>query len=1001
MKKLIAVSSIIVAGLFWGVHVHAAFDPNRLIDDAVFSNSGSMDSGQIDNFLNSFPNSCISPNSGFAARIPNGYSPSTGFTYGNFASAGNVIAQSARVYGINPQVLLTTLQKEQSLVAGAAGYCNNGDEHKYAAAMGYGCPDGGTVYSWSGISLYRRGGVEHTSTGSTCVNNASKAGFSQQVIRAAWLLKFGQQRSQGNINWAVITGSWDNSDDPQSCYGGPMTQGYRQVCPGGPTNFYDGYRTIDGTAVHMNSGATAALYWYTPHFNGNQNFVNIFTSWFGSIYADPYSASQVSQSSYPQLDPGQQTTVFIKFQNVGTTDWYDDQGVAATTGGIPPVHLATARPLNRASSFNQGWMSTSRPTLNFAAVYEADGSTLTTYQHVVHPGQIAKFSFTLTAPSDLPAGVYREFFNPVAEGVGSGAFGDTSTFFDVTVNSKPSIAWQDQSAYPTIYPSGKATSYLRFKNSGNTIFYDESAIGQAPAGTLPMHLATKSPMNRSSSFSSDWPTSNRPALNFAAVYNADGSLTGNQHVVGPGQIMKFSFNLTVPEGYAASTYTEDFEPILEGTGDGGLGSVGGFFNVTVPSSAVITYTALPNPAQLTSNNPGTISLTIKNSGNASLAGTTKLVTSNGTPFKDSSWIDNNTILGSIGSNLLSLQTRTINFTVLAPDFGVWFNKPINISFKDQSNQTIPLSDNMIPTNIAGMSYDSSNFSQSGYPALTYGQTRTVFFMYKNTGNQYWYDSTSLPSAATRNPYAIHLATNDPLNRISGFAKGWPSPSRPAVNFTAVYESDGTTLAGNQHVAQPGQIMKFQFDISPSTSLVPGIYREFFQPIVEGTADGLLPKAWTFIDIGLSTPTYIANQVSQAAYPTLSAGQQTTVFIKFRNNGSAPWYDDSSISQGPSNAHAIHLSTSHSLNRNSAFSSGWPTSSRPALTFAAVYEADGTTLAVDQHVAQPGQIVKFNFTISAPSGLATGSYREFFQPVAEGTADGAFNDVWTSFVVTVQ
>src|SRR5437868_2046307 len=104
MKKfLMAVSGfIILGGLFLGLHAHAAFDPNRLIDDAVFSNSGSMSASQIDNFLNSFPYSCISTNSGFAARIPSGYSPSAGFTYGDFASAGNVIARSAQVYGLNP-----------------------------------------------------------------------------------------------------------------------------------------------------------------------------------------------------------------------------------------------------------------------------------------------------------------------------------------------------------------------------------------------------------------------------------------------------------------------------------------------------------------------------------------------------------------------------------------------------------------------------------------------------------------------------------------------------------------------------------------------------------------------------------------------------------------------------------------------------------------------------------------------------------------------------------
>ncbi len=278
----------------------ASFNANNVIDDYTFDNTGSMSADQINSFLNGFPNSCISPNSGFDAIEPTGYSPSGGFTYGGYVSAGQVIKSSAQVYGINPQVLLVTLQKEQSLVAGGAGYCNNGEEHKYAAAVGYGCPDGGTVYNYSGLSLYRRNGVVHSSTGNTCVNSSSKAGFSQQVIRAAWLLKFGEQRSEGNVGWAVIGGSWNNSDDPPTCYAGPMTQGYRQRCQGGSNVYYDGYLVIDGSSTHMDNGATAALYWYTPHFHGNQNFVSIFESWFGSTNGQGYSWVISDDSSDPR-----------------------------------------------------------------------------------------------------------------------------------------------------------------------------------------------------------------------------------------------------------------------------------------------------------------------------------------------------------------------------------------------------------------------------------------------------------------------------------------------------------------------------------------------------------------------------------------------------------------------------------------------------------------------------------------------------------------------------
>ena len=280
--------------------VSSPFDANRIIDDPIFDNGTSMSAKQINDGLNSFPSSCISPANGFQAPNPVGYTPSGGFVFGANVTAGTVIAHTAQVYGIDPRALLATLQKEQGLVSGGAG-CS---VLRYTGAMGYGCPDGGTTYDYSGVNLYSINGVAVTHVEGTCVNSASKAGFSQQVIRGAWLLKFGEQRSKGNINWAVVMHSfvwngydndaypgatnpenWDNSDDPQSCYGGPMTQGNYQVCPSGPTTFYDGYRTIDGQAVHMNSGATAALYWYTPHLHGNQMFDDIFTAWFGSTIA--------------------------------------------------------------------------------------------------------------------------------------------------------------------------------------------------------------------------------------------------------------------------------------------------------------------------------------------------------------------------------------------------------------------------------------------------------------------------------------------------------------------------------------------------------------------------------------------------------------------------------------------------------------------------------------------------------------------------------------------
>jgi hypothetical protein len=310
------VAVITVSLVFLFTKSSASFTPNNLMDDQVFDNTTSMSAVQIDGFLNSFPSSCISTKSNFTAPDPTGYSPSTGFTFGNNVSAGTVIYDASQAYDINPQILLATMEKEQSLITGDLG-CT---QHQYNAAMGYGCPDGGT-----------------------CPDSPLVTGFSQQVIHAAWLLKFSEQRSEGNINFDIDKGSWNNSDDPTSRYTGPMTQGTYQTCPGDPSVYYDGYTTIDGQSVYMTNGATAALYNYTPHFPGNENFDSIFITWFGSIVGTDLVRSLDnatvylvnSTNKYPIADGN----VLNDFSNLGPISYVTDAYLASLTTGSLLGHM--------------------------------------------------------------------------------------------------------------------------------------------------------------------------------------------------------------------------------------------------------------------------------------------------------------------------------------------------------------------------------------------------------------------------------------------------------------------------------------------------------------------------------------------------------------------------------------------------------------------------------------------------------------------------------------
>lgn len=248
--------------------VHAAArDDGYQIDDSVFYKTASLSESQIDSFINSFPKSCLKPQ-----NYPNGLSwatfrePLNYFDYStNDVSPARIIWKASQLYKINPQVLIATLEKEQSLISGlSSAGC---PVRAYNSAMGYNCPDG----SENALKTY-----PDLNIAGTCVAREANAGFSRQLNRAAWQLSFDGKRANGNLAWM------GDGDTP---YYGRMTQGWRQQVNGGASIYYDGYTSIDGKPVFLKNGSSAALYNYTPHFSG---FNSIFTKWFGSAYAVEY-----------------------------------------------------------------------------------------------------------------------------------------------------------------------------------------------------------------------------------------------------------------------------------------------------------------------------------------------------------------------------------------------------------------------------------------------------------------------------------------------------------------------------------------------------------------------------------------------------------------------------------------------------------------------------------------------------------------------------------------
>ena len=257
------------------------FNPGRIIDDEIFFDSNAMSVNQIQNFLNARvptcdtngermhrsgqtraqwarqssdrqnpPYTCLKE---YRENVPSISNSASNLCTGNISSgnktAAQIIRDVGRACGINPQVLIVMLQKEQSLISDDWPW-----QIQYDRAMGYACPDSGPNNS------------------ANC--NSDFYGFFNQVYNAAQAFK----RYEAN----------------------PTRYNYRA----NRNNFIYYHRTTNngscsGTNVFIENQATANLYIYTPYqpnraaLNnlygtgdscseyGNRNFWRMFNDWFG------------------------------------------------------------------------------------------------------------------------------------------------------------------------------------------------------------------------------------------------------------------------------------------------------------------------------------------------------------------------------------------------------------------------------------------------------------------------------------------------------------------------------------------------------------------------------------------------------------------------------------------------------------------------------------------------------------------------------------------------
>jgi putative cell wall-binding protein len=287
----------------------SGWQAGNIVSDSVFFASNTMSQTQIQSFLQQKVPVC---QAGYTC-LKDWYDTSRNvaadamcgaYSGGYSERASQIIFKVAQACGVNPQVLLVTMQKEQGLVTHTWP-----STFRFTLAMGQGCPD-------------------------TAACDSQYYGFFNQVYGAAHQFK----------RYANPPGT---------------SQYFTWYAPGHTWNIlYNPNRACGTSPVYVQNQATANLYYYTPYqpdsaalaagygtgdgcsSYGNRNFYNYFTDWFGSTQVpsnvcSPPPDSQVSAA-------GGEYTVNVTSLNgrkAPTTDCGDGvvnlaQGTIVTRTGV-------------------------------------------------------------------------------------------------------------------------------------------------------------------------------------------------------------------------------------------------------------------------------------------------------------------------------------------------------------------------------------------------------------------------------------------------------------------------------------------------------------------------------------------------------------------------------------------------------------------------------------------------------------------------------------------
>jgi len=133
------------------------YDPNHLIDDEVFYNSQAMTSAEVARFISTVNDGCVPGIDGtpclaastFDTEDKEATSTCEAYRGAKGETAAAIVSKVSTACGVNPQVLLVLIQKEQGLLTASGRTLT---ARAYEAAAGYACPDGATCNAqWGGF----------------------------------------------------------------------------------------------------------------------------------------------------------------------------------------------------------------------------------------------------------------------------------------------------------------------------------------------------------------------------------------------------------------------------------------------------------------------------------------------------------------------------------------------------------------------------------------------------------------------------------------------------------------------------------------------------------------------------------------------------------------------------------------------------------------------------------------------------------------------------------